>query len=262
MLNFDKYLQTKFIGRNVVARENIPSTNDLAKKLAADNAPDGTIVIADEQSAGRGRLNRGWYSPKGGGLWFTLILRPGDFVVPADAAKFTLLTAVAVVFAMQKFSLTAKIKWPNDILFDGKKLVGILTEMSATDERINYIIVGAGINVNIVADDFPTEIAQIATSLSVMNGAPLNEEKFLAAFLAEFEKLYFTVKQEGAFASVLNKWREHSATLGNEVNVIGVGETFAGVAEDIDNDGALLVRTAAGLRKVLAGDVSVRSRRN
>ena len=163
---------------------------------------------------------------------------------------------------MQKFSLTAKIKWPNDILFDGKKLVGILTEMNATDERINHIVVGAGINVNIATEDFPPDIAQIATSLLIMRGAPLNEGQFLAAFLAEFEKLYINVANERGFSSVLNKWREHSATIGNEVTVFGIGETFSGIAEDIDNDGALLVRTTVGLRKVLAGDVSVRSRRN
>ena len=185
-------------------------------------------------------------------------MRP-DFILPADAPKFTLLAAVAVAQAMKEIGLTAGIKWPNDILFDGKKLVGILTEMSTTADKINFIVVGLGINTNIRAEDFPPEVKDTATSLSIMKGGAIDDEQFFTAVLGEFERLYFMVKEHG-FSAVLDLWRHHSVTLGRQIDVFGVNERFFGTAEDIDADGALLVKTADGLKKVLAGDVSVRNR--
>ncbi len=252
-------LHTKFIGRNIVYRETLDSTSTLAKKVAAEGAPDGTLVIAEEQGAGRGRLSRGWYSPKGEGLWFSLILRP-KFLLPADAPKCTLVSSVAVIRAVKAFGLAAGIKWPNDILHDNRKLTGILTEMSAQTDGIDFIVVGIGINVNIAAGTFPKDIADIATSLRIMNGGKkISRAEFLANTLEEFENLYLTAQEKG-FAPVFDEWRKNSATLGQRVNVIGVGsgETFSGVAADIDEDGALLVKTDDGTRKVLAGDVSIR----
>lgn len=255
----DAAIETKFIGRNVVWRTVLPSTNDLAKKLAADGAADGTVVIAEEQAAGRGRLSRAWYSPRSKGLWFSLILRP-DFFLPSDAPKCTLLAAAAVIRAMKKADLHAGIKWPNDILYENKKLVGILTEMSAQMDGIDYIVVGIGINVNIGEAEFPAEVEKIATSLSIMKGEKISRIKFFADVLREFENLYLSVKENG-FAPILAEWKKYSVTLGSDVEVIGVNERFFGRAEDIDETGALLVKTDSGLKKVLAGDVSIRNRR-
>lgn len=250
-------LETTLIGQDIRYFEDVSSTNTVAKALAADGAVEGTIVVSEAQGAGRGRLSRGWFSPAGKGIWFSLILRP-DFL-PQDAPKCTLLAAVAVVRAIRQFSLSVGIKWPNDILFEGRKLVGILTEMSAEMERVNYIVIGTGINVNMDTADFPPEVAEIATSLSIMKGEHLPRVKLLQAVLTAMEELYLDVLQNG-FVSVLDEWRQYSVTLGQEVRVLGIHESFVGKAVDIDEDGALLVDTEHGRRRVLAGDVSIRPR--
>ena len=248
------HLRTSFVGRAITYKTSLTSTNSLAKQLAAKNAPDGTIIIAEEQTAGRGRLSRGWFSPPRSGLWFSVILRP-DFFLPADAPKCTLLAAVAVSRAIASLGIEPQIKWPNDILYDGQKLVGILTEMSAQTDGIDYIVIGMGVNANLRR--FPAELN--ATSLALIKDASVNRAALLADILNELEDLYLTVKREG-FAPVLDEWRKHSVTLGSEVNVIGQNENFAGRAVDIDEYGALLVDTPQGIRRVLAGDVSIRNR--
>ncbi|MFA6851144.1 MAG: biotin--[acetyl-CoA-carboxylase] ligase [Selenomonadaceae bacterium] len=250
--------KTKVLGNVVKYYKSVLSTNNEAKKLAAQGAADGTIIVSEEQSTGRGRLSRGWYSPAGKGIWFTIILRPN--FLPQEAPKCTLMAAVALAKAVKKFGLDVGIKWPNDILFEGKKLVGILTEMNAEMDRVNYIIIGMGINVNIARDDFPDEIKDLATSFSIMKGERLPRLEILNELLYELEKLYETAQTDG-FVPILEEWKKYSVTLGQEVNVIGINETFAGKAVDIDDDGALLVETTAGIRRVLAGDVSIRPRK-
>jgi BirA family biotin operon repressor/biotin-[acetyl-CoA-carboxylase] ligase len=188
-----------------------------------------------------------------------VILRPK--FLPQEAPKCTLMAAVAVARAMTEFGLTPGIKWPNDVLYENKKLVGILTEMSAEMDGINYIVIGTGINVNIDPSDFPEDIRDVATSLSIMKGERLPRVKFFQAVLRALDDLYAKVQQQG-FAPVLAEWRQYSITLGQEVKVIGVrdGEVYTGKAVDIDEDGALLVDTETGRQKVLAGDVSIRPR--
>lgn len=253
-------LQTMQIGKNIVYKESMDSTNSQAKRLAAEGAPEGTIVVAEEQGTGRGRLERKFFSPKGKGIWYSVILRP-EFM-PQEAPKCTLMAAVAVAMAMERFGLKAGIKWPNDILYEGKKLVGILTEMNAEMDRINYIVIGTGINVNIMPEDFPADIRQVATSLAIMKGEKLPRVKFFQAVLESMETLYQTVKT-GGFKPVMQAWKKYAITLGQEVNVIGIGKnaSFSGIAADIDEDGALLVDTADGRRRVLAGDVSIRPKK-
>ncbi|MGP1585942.1 MAG: biotin--[acetyl-CoA-carboxylase] ligase [Schwartzia sp. (in: firmicutes)] len=250
-------LSNRHIGRTILHFDDIPSTNNEAKRQAQNGAASGTVVVAEAQSAGRGRLSRGWFSPKGKGIWFSVLLRP--FFLPQEAPKCTLMAAVAIVRAMRAFGFDVVIKWPNDILYHGKKLVGILTEMSAEMERINYIVIGAGINVNTKAEDFPDELLEIATSLLLIKGEPTSRRALFVEILKALEELYFEVEVNG-FAPVLGEWRKYAVTLGQEVNVIGVNETFAGTAVDIDEDGALLIDTAEGYRRVLAGDVSIRPR--
>ena len=251
-------LMTKYIGKKIVYYEEINSTNIEAKKLAAEGAPEGTVVVSEAQNTGRGRMERGFFSPKGKGIWFSVILRP-DFL-PQEAPKCTLLAAVSVARAMKKFGLKAGIKWPNDILYEGKKLVGILTEMNAEMDRINYIVIGTGINVNIMPEDFPEDIRKAATSLAIMKGDTLPRVQFFREVLQAMEDLYELVRTEG-FAPVMEEWKQYTITLGQEVNVIGIRETFSGVAADIDAEGALLVDTPEGRRRVLAGDVSIRPKK-
>ncbi len=252
-------LKTKLIGRNLVHFDLTPSSNEEAKKLAAQGAADGTVVVAEEQGAGKGRLARGWFSPRQKGIWFSLILRP--VFLPQEAPKCTLLAAVAIVRAVRAIGVEAGIKWPNDVLYNGRKFVGILTEMNAEMERIHYIVIGTGINVNLEPSDFPPEVRDIATSLSMIKGEKVSRAKLFASILTAMEDLYLNALENG-FGEVFDEWRRYSVTLGQEVNVIGVNETFAGTAVDIDEDGALLLDTADGRRRVLAGDVSIRPRGN
>ena len=157
-------LQTRIVGKNMIHYDDIPSSNNEAKRLAQEGAPEGTVVVAEAQSTGKGRLSRGWYSPARKGIWFSVILRPP--FLPQEAPKCTLLAAVAVVRAMKDMGFPVGIKWPNDVLYEGKKLVGILTEMSAEMERINYVVIGTGINVNLWPEDFPEDVREILTEQS------------------------------------------------------------------------------------------------
>ena len=252
-------LDTALVGRKIICYDTVDSTNLVLKNLAREGAEDGTVVVADSQGTGRGRMERAFFSPPGKGIWVSILLRPT--FLPQDAPKCTLMAAVAVARAMEAFGLRAAIKWPNDILHEGRKLVGILTEMSAEMDRVNYVVIGIGINVNIAPEDFPEELRATATSLMQMKGAPLPRVAFLQELLRALDDLYTSVQREG-FAPVLAAWREYAVTLGQEVRVIGpAGEEFEGVAADIDAEGALLVDTAEGRRRVLAGDVSIRPRR-
>ena len=249
-------LATRLIGRKVICYDTVNSTNLVLKDLARAGAGDGTVVVADSQGTGRGRMERAFFSPPGKGIWVSILLRPT--FLPQDAPKCTLMAAVAVARAMEKFGLRAAIKWPNDILHDGRKLVGILTEMSAEMDRVNYVVIGIGINVNIAPEDFPAELRSIATSLMQMKGEPLSRVAFLQELLRALDDLYAQAEHDG-FAPVLAAWREYAVTLGQTVRVIApAGEEFEGVALDIDAEGALLIETEAGQRRVLAGDVSIR----
>ena len=252
-------LKTKIIAveNHMVHKFSVDSTNKLAKKLAYEGAADGTVIVAEEQTGGKGRLERNFFSPKGKSILFSLILRPK--CLPKDAPKFTLMAAVAVANAMSRFNLPAQIKWPNDLMFDGRKVVGILTEMSAQIEKVNYIIVGIGINVNIAPDDFPADIKKIAASLSEINGGEISRVDFFRAVLEEFDKLYIDVNAEG-FDKIFAQWRKFNITLGKNIKVISAdtGESFNGVAVDIDSDGALVVDTENGRQTLYAGDVSIR----
>ncbi|EKU71880.1 biotin--[acetyl-CoA-carboxylase] ligase [Selenomonas sp. F0473] len=254
-----KGLDTVLVGRHIVCHGAVDSTNLIAKDLAHAGAEDGTVVVAESQGTGRGRLERRFFSPPGKGIWVSILLRPS--FLPQEAPKCTLMAAVAVARAMEKFSLRAEIKWPNDILHDGKKLVGILTEMSAEMDRVNYVVIGIGINVNIAAEDFPEELRDIATSLMQMKGEPLPRVAFLQELLRAIDALYAEVQREG-FAPVLAAWRTYAVTLGRPVRVIGTaGDHFDGVAADIDEEGALLIDTPSGRKRVLAGDVSIRPKK-
>ena len=251
-------LHTKIIGvepARIIYFDSTESTNIIAKKLAADNAAEGTVIIAEEQTGGKGRLDRKFFSPKYKSILFSLILRPK--CLPKDAPKFTLMAAVAIILAMKKFNLSAGIKWPNDIIFDNRKVVGILTEMSAAIEQVNYIVIGVGINANISAEDFPEDIKKIAASLAEMNGNNnISRTDFFCAVLEEFDKLY----SEMNFENIFELWRKYNITLNQNVKVISAesGDIFTGKAIDIDSDGALVISTDTGNKTVYAGDVSVR----
>ena len=249
-------LATQLLGKHIVHFYDTSSTNNEAKRLAADDAVEGTIVVSEAQTLARGRVKRGWCSPPGGGVWVSVILRPP--FPPQEAPKCTLMAAVATVEAIREASgLNCGIKWPNDILWQGRKLVGILTEMSAEMDAINFVVLGIGINVSLQESDFPEELRNIGASVSMGAEREVSRVEVLQKLLERLEYWYQVVKQEG-FESVLEAWRRESVTLGQPVRVLAGEETYDGVAEELAEDGSLLVRTENGLRRVLAGDVSLR----
>ena len=250
-------LKTKWLGHHIHYCELTTSTNELAKRLAGEGCEDGLVVIAEEQNSGKGRLSRGWFSPFARGVWFSVVLKPP--FMPQEASKCTLLAAIAVVKAVNKYKgVQASIKWPNDVLLDGKKLVGILTEMSAEFGRINYIVIGTGINVNVPKEMVPEELRATAVSLADVAREPISRVELLADVLGYMEELYEKVLHEG-FKPVLEEWKKYSSTLGQQVKVIAPDQTYFGEAVDIDEDGLLMVKREDGrIEKVIAGDVSIR----
>ncbi|MCE5287232.1 MAG: biotin--[acetyl-CoA-carboxylase] ligase [Pelosinus sp.] len=250
-------LNASTLGKKIHYFSKVTSTNTEAKKLAESGCQEGTVVLAEEQENGRGRISRGWFSPPGQGIWLSVVLRPA--LSPYEISKCTLMAAVAVYKAILRVTgIKCGIKWPNDILYQGKKLVGILTELNAEVDAVNYIVIGIGINVNIAAEDFPSEIKSIATSLAVAAGESVSRLELVCAVLEELEKSYQAVLQQG-FGEVLTEWRSYSATLGKEVSVIGANESYVGKALDIAEDGALLVQVADKIERVVAGDISIRT---
>ena len=250
-------LQTKWLGRNICYRDSVDSSNNLAKALANQGCENGLVVVAEEQGAGKGRLSRGWISPYAKGIWFSVVLKPP--FLPQEASKCTLLAAVAVVKAINKIAgVQAAIKWPNDILLLGRKLVGILTEMNAEFGHINYVVIGTGINTNATPDDYPEEVKSLAVSICYAATEPFTRVQLLCDILKNMEELYETAVNEG-FGPVLAEWRKYSCTLGQDVKVIAPDMTYYGKAVDIDEEGLLIVRKEDGtLEKVVAGDVSIR----
>lgn len=247
-------INTKWVGQEIVYFNELESTNRYARMLAAQGAQAGTLVIANGQTQGRGRRGRGWISPAGDGIFMSLILRPKG--QPSQVAKLSLLTAVAVAQAIGEVTgLDARIKWPNDIVCQGKKVCGMLLEMTADEQCVYDVVAGVGINVH--QNEFDPEIRETASSLDLLGGRFIRRNSVVAAFLCRFEALYEQMEQDEE--EIMRQYRALSATLGQRVQVISLKETFTGTAEDITDEGALCVRDEAGaLQEVLAADVSVR----
>lgn len=247
-------LTTRQMGHGQAAiLDEVSSTNTYLKGMARQGAPAGSLCISETQSAGKGRLGRVWHSPASQGLWLSVLARPS--LPPADAPLVTFCAAMAMAQAVREVTgLAAAVKWPNDLVLDDKKLCGILLEVSATADELDYIIIGTGLNVRRGA--YPTELAHQATSLED-HTTPPPRSLLLVHYLAALEDC-LTRLEQGGFAALAEDYRHLSCTLGRAVQVIG-SESFIGVAENLDTDGALLVRDEGGmLHRVLAGDVSVR----
>ncbi|MGN1116263.1 MAG: biotin--[acetyl-CoA-carboxylase] ligase [Candidatus Ornithomonoglobus sp.] len=241
-------LNTEFTARNIRYMPVIDSTNEEAKRCSA--MPDGSLFIADVQSAGKGRLGRSWESPKGLGVWMSLLLKPD--IPPQDISQITLIAGIAICRVLGNGS---GIKWPNDIVIGSRKVCGILTEMSAEIDRVNYVICGIGINVNTV--EFPAELQDKATSLFIETGKAYSRSELVSAIMNEFEPLYKIFQKEG-FSPLLEEYRNSCITIGREIRVIYRKETLIGKAVDIAPDGGLIVETENGRVNVTSGDVSVR----
>ncbi len=244
-------LDTKFVGRKIHYFDYLASTMDLAMQLGMEGSASGSIVLAESQTKGRGRLGRSWLSPKYKGIYLSLILRPK--ILPAACPILTLMSAVSICEAIKMvLDLDVQIKWPNDLLIHNKKVAGILTEMNAEVDKVNFVVIGMGLNVN---NDKKSLIPQ-ATSLKEQQGAEINRVVLLQEILRRLENNYFLLEDKGP-AEIINKWRNFTLTLGTRVKVDYQNKHIEGQAIDIDIDGALLIRKDSGLmQKVSSGDVS------
>lgn len=249
-------LQTKTLGRVIHYEESVQSTQRIAHVLAGDGASEGTLVIADEQTAGRGRLMREWHSSKGTGVWMSLILKP--LLPPQKAPQFTLITAVAVVQAIEEVTdLHPQIKWPNDILIDGKKVTGILTELQAESDKINSIIIGIGMNVNHTKEHFPDELQKIATSLAIEQGEPLSRSEIVQKVLERIEALYSIYMKEG-FTPVKLLWESYAISIGKKIRARTINGTIEGRALGITDEGVLKIEDSAGtVHQIYSADIEV-----
>ena len=247
-------LNTHDVGQTLHWFEELGSTNDRARELAEEGAEHGEVVIAEAQTAGRGRRGRAWLSPPRKNLYFSIVLRPE--LPPARAPELTLVASVAICEALRQAGVAAGIKWPNDLLASGRKIGGILTELAAEPDRVSWAVLGVGLNVNARPEDFPEAMRAEATSVLIERGQPAPRALLAAACFTAVEDWVDRHAEEG-FGPVREAWRERSVTLGREVAVTVEGREIRGTAEDIDETGALLVRGRAGVERIVSGDVTL-----
>jgi len=248
-------LKTKWLGQNVSAFNSVKSTNDLATQMAERGALDGSLVTAEQQTKGRGRFSRSWYSPPGAGIYMSIILRPR--FKPDKAPGMSIMTALALAEAVSFFAPgMVKIKWPNDLLIGGKKTAGILTELSAERDKINHVVVGIGINVNHGVGSFPEEIRATATSIRRAIRKKVKRVELLQRFLVCFEKEYEIYCLHGLRKS-LPRVRRYSSLIGSHVKIKSGRNTTQGVALDFAPDGSLILECDGARKRISAGEVTV-----
>lgn len=244
-------LDTKLLGKKIYYYAQTSSTMDEAMRLSLEGAPEGTLILAEAQTKGRGRLGRDWYSPKAKGIYLSTILRPK--ILPNETPKLTLMVAVACAQAINRITgLHVTIKWPNDLLIKERKLGGILTELNAEADSVKFVVIGIGINVNNPRSSLPAK----ATSLKEEINETVPRIELLKRILIEIERCYLVFQKEG-FGPILEQWRQLSSMLGTRIRVNYKKEHIEGVAIDVDMDGSLLVRKDSGfIERVIAGDIA------
>ena len=244
-------LETRFVGQRVIYYPSLASTMEVAKRGAQQGVAEGTVIVADEQTAGRGRLRRAWLSPRGS-IALSIILYPSLSYLPS----LIMLASLAVVHSIEAVAgLKSQVKWPNDVLINGRKVCGILIENDVQGNTVNYTIIGIGINVNLRLADFP-EIQPVATSLSDELGREVSPLSVIRCLLVEIERLYLALSTGG---SIYEEWRDSLVTLGRRVRIKTGKTIYEGVAESVGRDGSLLLRGSDGsLTKIVAGDVTLR----
>ena len=252
----ESLMDTKWAGSNVVYYDEIDSTNNRAKEAGDNKAPHGTLFVADMQVAGKGRRGRVWQSPAGSSIYMTILLYPE--ISPLKAPQLTLVMAIAVAEGIKEVTgLDTKIKWPNDIVVNGRKICGILTEMSTEIDYINHVVIGAGINVN--QDDFPEDIRKTASSLKMEFGKQVKRSELIAAIMKSFEKDYEIFVKTEDLSGLQELYNSMLVNLDRDVKVLEPGNEYEAHALGINKTGELIVRTAEGEEKeIYAGEVSVR----
>jgi BirA family biotin operon repressor/biotin-[acetyl-CoA-carboxylase] ligase len=242
-------------GREIRYFESVISTNTVAHQLAIDGAAEGTVVIAETQSQGRGRRGRTWASPAYRNLYLSLVLRPP--IPVASAPQVGLVAGLAVAETAREWAAAVAIKWPNDVLVGGRKAAGVLTEMEAEDDRVRFVVLGVGVNLNSTPEDFPAELHDKAISLCSAADAPVDRVRFAGRLLSQLEQRYDLFLRAG-FAAIRPLWEGLSCLTGRYVQIEGAGEHCAGVVSGLDGEGALRLRQPGGQEiRVVTGDVTV-----
>lgn len=252
------FLKTERFGQTIHYLEECTSTQTIAYELARNGAKDGTLVIAETQTMGKGRMSRPWESTKGKGIWMTIIIRPD--ILPHQAPQFTLVAAVSIVNAMKSLchQFSPYIKWPNDILINGRKCTGILTEMIAEMDRVQCLLIGMGINVNQELSDFPEELHPIATSLRIEEKKPLNRAELVGTILNYLEK-YCDLYVKDGFAPIKLLWEEASGTIGKRIRATTLTEVIEGKAIGITESGVLEIQLDNGeIKNVYSADIELK----
>jgi BirA family biotin operon repressor/biotin-[acetyl-CoA-carboxylase] ligase len=257
--NLDLYgikegLKTKVLGKRLHLLQEVDSTNTWAIKEALKGAEEGEVFLAEAQTQGKGRMGRKWFSPKGKNIYLSLILKPQ--MPPQRVPLLNLGASLALAYVLEKLGLEPELKWPNDVLLRGKKVCGILSEAYAEADKVNFVVLGIGLNVNTKKEDFPEELRDSATSLLIETGKEFSRNHLVKEILQELEGVYFLLKENPG--EVLSKWCSYAKVEGKMVEVESFGELIEGVAEGIDEEGALLVKTERGIKRVVAGDVKVK----
>jgi BirA family transcriptional regulator, biotin operon repressor / biotin---[acetyl-CoA-carboxylase] ligase len=249
-------LTTLFMGRNIHYEDTVESTQRIAHRLASEDVPEGTVIVAEEQLSGRGRMDRKWHSPKYTGIWMSLIIRPN--ILLNNAPQLTLLTAVAIVQAIEEtVDVLPEIKWPNDILINGKKVTGILTELQAEADRIHSIIIGIGLNVNQAKEDFPSDLRETASSLFIESGKKVSRAELIRSIFKNFEKLYTLYLDQG-FLPIKLLWEGYAGSIGKSIKARTLKETIEGKALGITEDGVLMVEDQTGaIHHIYSADIEI-----
>jgi BirA family biotin operon repressor/biotin-[acetyl-CoA-carboxylase] ligase len=249
-------LAGKIIGHQVYYFSEIDSTNDEAFELAAAGSPEGTVVIADSQTKGKGRLQRVWHSPSGSNIYTSIILRPN--LEPDSAPQISILAGVAIAEIMDNFCAgMVNLKWPNDVLLKRKKVCGILAQMKTSASRVDFVILGIGINVNIDYNQLPGDIKNTATSLAIETGHKISRQELIIGLYENLAKWYKKL-MEGGFSAVKEKWLSMAPMIGKRVQIMSGNEMISGKALGIDEQGSLLLLTAEDRRiKISAGDATI-----
>jgi BirA family biotin operon repressor/biotin-[acetyl-CoA-carboxylase] ligase len=255
--------RTRWLGRRLDVHRKVDSTNRIAEELAREGAPEGTLVLADAQSAGRGRLGRSFFSPGGRSIYLSALLRPRE--APEEVHLYIFAAALSVATAARAFvpsQVDVSIKWPNDVLLDGRKTSGINLPTQIEDLRVTSAVLGIGVNVNVQEEEFPSELKGLATSLRIASGGPVDRVAFAELLIEGLEREIERFRSEG-FAPVLDDWGKFFRMQGLRVRVGGPGlrHEIEGTVEGVDPQGALLLRTDGGTERVLAGDVTLVKRR-
>lgn len=249
-------LDTEWLGKKLVCFDETDSTNIRARRLAEEGAPHGTLVVAERQTAGRGRRGRNWDSPAGSGIWFSMMLRPE--IEPVHASMITLVAGMAVVKGIEEVTgLKPMIKWPNDAVLNGKKISGILTEMSTEEDSVRYVVVGVGMNIN--TETFPEELEGLAASLKTEAGREFRRSLVLGAVCRAFETYFEIFQRDRSMEGLMEEYNRMLVNLDRQVCVLDPKGEYTGTARGIDRQGSLLVeKEDRTVIPVISGEVSVR----